>query len=115
MKKYEVTIENATGSCDTDLFKKMAKNGDIRASKIEEYVDKVVKITGQAQAHIVVDDKEFDLTYFATDDGYFSTGSENFINSVNDYIDNTDTFKVLKVKTKKGHTYKANPIVNMEV
>lgn len=110
MRKYELTIKNATGSCDTELFKKMAKKGDITASKIEEFVGKVVKITGWALAHIEVDDKEFDITYYATDDGYFSTGSNYFNESVGDYIDDTDTFKILKIKTKKGHTYKASPI-----
>ena len=110
MKKYELTIEKATGSCDTELFKKMAKKGDITASKIEDFVGKVVKITGSADANIKTDDKEFTITYYATDDGYFSTGSEWFKESLNDYIDDTDTFKILKVKTKKGHTYKASPI-----
>lgn len=110
MRKYELTIKNATGSCDTELFKKMAKKGDITASKIEEFVGKVVKITGYAEAHIEVDDKEFDVTYYATDDGYFSTGSKYFNDSVDDYLADTDTFKILKIKTKKGHTYKASPI-----
>lgn len=110
MKKYELTIKNATGSCDTDLFKKMAKKGDISASKIEDFVGKVIKITGWADAHIEVEDKEFDLTYYATDDGYFSTGSKYFNDSLEDYLDDTDTFKILKIKTKKGHTYKASPI-----
>ena len=110
MKKYELTIENATGSCDTELFKKMDKKGDITASKIEAFVDKVVKITGKADAIIKTDDKEFGLTYYATDDGYFSSGSKWFKASVDDYMDDTDTFKILKVKTKQGHTYKASPI-----
>ena len=110
MKKYELTIEKATGSCDTDLFKKMAKKGDITASKIEDFVGKVVRITGTADATIKTDDKEFVITYYATDDGYFSTGSEWFKESLNDYMADTDTFKILKVKTKKGHTYKASPI-----
>ena len=112
MKKYELTIKSATGSCNTELFKKMAKKGDVSASKIDEYVGKVVKITGSAEAHIETDDKEFDITYYATDDGYFSTGSKYFSESLNDYLENTDTFKILKVKTKKGHTYKASPIFN---
>ena len=115
MKKYELTIEKATGSCDTELFKKMAKKGDITASKIEEFVGKVVKITGWAEAHIVTDEKEFNITYYATDDGYFSTGSQYFNESLDDYLGDTDTFKILKIKTKKGHTYKASPIfVNNE-
>ena len=114
MKKYELTIKNATGSCDTELFKKMAKKGDISASKIESFVDKVVRITGYADAHIETDDKEFDITYYATDDGYFSTGSKYFNESLEDYLGDTDTFKILKIKTKKGHTYKASPIFKEE-
>ena len=110
MKKYELTIEKATGSCDTELFKKMATKGDITASKIEAFVDKVVKITGWAEANIKTEDKEFNVTYYATEDGYFSTGSKYFNESLIDYISDTDTFKILKIKTKKGHTYKASPI-----
>ena len=110
MKKYELTIEKATGSCDTELFKKMAKKGDITASKIDDFIGKVVKITGTAEATIKTDDKEFNITYYSTDDGYFSCGSEWFRNSLLDYISDTDTFKILKIKTKKGHTYKASPI-----
>lgn len=112
MKKYELTIKETNGSCATELFKKMAKKGDISASKIDEFVGKVVKITGWANAHIATDDKEFDITYYATDDGYFSTGSVYFSESLNDYLEDTDTFKILKVKTKKGFTYKASPIFN---
>ena len=111
MGKYELTIKKATGSCDTELFKKMAKKGDISSSKIEDFVDKVVKITGWAEAHIATEDKEFDLTYYASDEGYFSTGSKYFNESLVDYLKDTDTFKIIKVKTQKGHTYKAVPIV----
>lgn len=110
MRKYELTIKEAIGSCNTDLFKKMAKKGDISASKIEDFVGKVVRISGWANAHIETDDKEFDITYYATDDGYFSTGSKYFNDSLEDYLEDTDTFKILKIKTKKGHTYKASPI-----
>lgn len=111
MGKYEVTIESAWGSCDTELFKKMAKKGDISASKISDFVDKVVTITGWAVANIKTDDKEFTLTYYATEEGYFSTGSEYFSESLEDYLDETHVFKILKVKTKKGFTYKASPII----
>ena len=114
MKKYEVTINEATGSCDTELFRKMAKKGDISASKIEDFVNKVVNITGWAEAHIKTDDREFNVTYYATDNGYFYSGSEYFFDSYSDYSSDTDTFKILKVKTKKGHTYKASPIIKEE-
>lgn len=113
MKKYELTINEAKGSCNTELFKKMAKKGDISASKISDFVGKVVRITGYAKAHIETDEKEFNITYYATDDGYFSTGSEYFNKSLLDYLGDADieAFKILKVKTKKGFTYKASPII----
>lgn len=114
MKKYELTINETWGSCNTELFKKMAKKGDITASKVEDMVGKVIKITGWADAHISTDSKEFDLTYYATDDGYFSTGSKYFKESLDDYLGDTDTFKILKVKTSKGHTYKVSPIIDGE-
>lgn len=111
MKKYELTINEAVGSCNTELFKKMVKKGDISASKISEFVGKFVRITGYAKVHIETDEKEFNITYYATDEGYFSTGSEYFSESLNYYLEDTDVFKILKVKTKKGYTYKASPIV----
>ena len=110
MGKFELTIKKATGSCDTDLFKKMAKKGDISASKIDNLVDSIVKITGSAEVHVATDDKEFDLTYYASDEGYFSTGSKYFKESLEDYLKDTDTFRIIKVKTKNCHTYKAVPI-----
>ena len=113
MKKYELTIKEAFGSCDTDLFKKMAKKGDITSSKVDEVVGHVVKITGYAKANIVTDDKDFDLVYYATDEGYFSSGSNVLFESIEDYLGDSEVeaFKILKIKTKKGHTYKASPII----
>lgn len=113
-KKYEVTVVNAFGECDSELFKKMAVNGDITADKIMDNAGKVIKITGYADCHIVTNDKEFDVTYYATPDGYYSTGSSIFNDSVADYIGYTDTFKIQKIKTSKGNTYKAVPISNTE-
>ena len=52
MAKYEVTIKESKGTCDTALFKKMAKNGDITAVSIKEIINKVVNITGYASCHI---------------------------------------------------------------
>lgn len=110
-KKYEVTVKTAEGSCNTSLFKKMASKGDITATKIQEVVGKVVKITGYALCHIVTDEKEFDMGYYATDYGILSTGSEVFADSVFDYIGEVDLFKIVSIKTKKGTTYKVSPIL----
>lgn len=111
MSKYDVKIESAYGVCESPLFQKMATKGDIQADKIDKMVDLVVNIKGWAKAHITTDEKEFDLYYYATDDGYFSSGSEYFNEGVVDYLVETEKFIIKKVKTKKGFTYKATPIV----
>lgn len=109
--KYEVNINLVNGSCDSELFKKMASKGDISAERIKNVVGKVFKITGFAKCNIVTDDKNFDVVYYATDSGYISSGSEVFFDSVNSYIDDTNTFKIAEIKTKKGTTYKAVPVI----
>ena len=111
MKKYEVKVLEKEGSCDSALFDKMAKNGDITSEKITEWIGKVVTITGYALCHITTEEKEFDMGYYATKDGMISTGSYIFMDSVKDYIDEVKTFRIVKVKTKKGTTYKVSPIL----
>ena len=110
-KKYEVTIKEAYGSCDSNLFKKMAQKGDITSVKVQDMLGKVVNITGYAICHINTEDKEFDMGYFATNDGIISTGSEVFADSVSDYIGEVESFKIVSLKTKKGTTYKVSPIL----
>lgn len=108
--KYEVIVNEVYGTCDSELFKKMAKKGDITADRVKNVVDKVFKITGYAMCNIVTDDKNFNVIYYATDSGFISSGSEILFNSIEDYIEDTDTFRIKEVKTRKGTTYKAVPI-----
>lgn len=110
-KKYEVKILESVGSCDSSLFKKMAQNGDITSEKITDCVNKIVKITGYAICHIVAGDKEFDINYFATNEGLISSGSEVFKESVKNYIDEDVMLKIVKIKTNKGTTFKVAPIL----
>lgn len=110
-KKYEVTIKELKGTCDSSLFKKMVQNGDITAERINDVVGKNVKIDGYADCHIVAGDKEFDITYFATSDGLISSGSEVFKKSVLNYMDENVMCKIVKIKTRKGVTYKVSPIL----
>lgn len=112
-KKYEVTILESDGTCATSLFEKMAKLGDITAEKVTECIGKVVKITGYAMCHIKTEEKDFKLGYYATDDGFISTGSEIFYNSVVAYKGEVEKFKIQKVRTRKGTTYKAVPILEL--
>lgn len=110
-KKYEVTIKEACGTCESSLFKKMAQKGDITSVKVQDMLGKVVNITGYAVCHIVTDEKEFDMGYYATNEGIISTGSEVFRDSVEDYMGDVDLFKIVSLKTKKGTTYKVSPIL----
>lgn len=116
MKKFEVKVNFKEGSCDSSLFEKMAKKGDIVAIKITDVINKLVTITGQAGCTIETDDKKFNIYYFDTKEyGLISTGSEIFEESVSDYIDEVSNFRIAEIKTRQGKTYKAVPILKNEV
>lgn len=111
-RKYEVTVNEKKGTCDNALFEKMAKKGDLTAIKLSELVGVEVKITGYAKCHIVTDEKEFDINYFDTEEyGLVSSGSEIFTESVVDYFGEVESVRLREVKTKKGKTYKAEPVL----
>lgn len=112
-RKYEVTVIEKKGTCDNTLFEKMAKKGDLTAIKLSEILNVEVKITGYAKCHIVTEEKEFDMNYFDTEEyGLISSGSEIFTESVTDYYGEVESVRLVEVKTKKGKTYKAVPVLN---
>lgn len=112
-KKYEVTIQKAEGSCKNTLFEKMAKRGDIQATKISEIINEKVSIKGYAICNIVTDDKDFIINYFDTEElGLISSGSEIFADSVFEYFGEVKRVQIVEVKTKKGKTYKAVPVLS---
>lgn len=111
-RKYEVTVNEKKGTCDNALFEKMAKKGDLTAIKLSELVGVEVKIKGYAKCHIITDEKEFDINYFDTEEyGLVSSGSEIFTESVIDYFGEVESVRLTEVKTKKGKTYKAVPVL----
>ena len=111
-RKFEIEIKETKGACDNDLFKKMIMRGDIQAKKVADYIDKVVNIYGYAKTHITTDDKDFDMNYYMDDKGLIlSSGSEYFMQSVEDYFNDCSTFRIVEVKTKKGKTYKVMPCI----
>ena len=112
-KKYEVTVLEKKGTCDNALFEKMAKKGDITSIKLAEVLGMVVKIIGYAKCNIVTDEKNFDIYYFDTEEyGLISSGSEIFAESVTDYYGEVENVRLTEVKTRKGKTYKAVPVLN---
>lgn len=112
-RKYEVEIKEKKGTCDTTLFEKMAKKGDLTATKVNELIGAEVKITGYARCTITTEEKTFDINYFDTEEyGLISSGSEIFAESVVDYFGEVENVRLTEVKTKKGKTYKAVPVLS---
>lgn len=112
-KTYEVKVLEKKGSCDNTLFEKMAKKGDLTAIKLSEILNVEVTITGYALCHIITDEKEFDINYFDTEEyGLISSGSDIFKESVIDYFGEVESVRLVEVKTKKGKTYKAVPVLS---
>ena len=110
-KKYEVSVLEKAGTCDSNLFEKMAKKGDITATSIKEFVGKVVTVLGYSKCKIATDEKEFEINYYDTDEyGFISTG-QIFHESIVDYFGEVDQVRIVEVKTKKGKTYKAQPVI----
>lgn len=111
-KKYIVTIIEKVGSCDNDLFVEMAKNGDLTSQKVSELVGAEVEITGYAKCTIETEDKNFSIVYYDTAEyGLVSSGSEIFEKSVKSYFGKVKNVRLNEVKTSKGKTYKASPVL----
>lgn len=109
---FKVTIHSTTGACDTGLFKKMCERGDLNSVRVKDAVGDIIKVTGLADVTIECNGEEpFDIHYYATDNGIYSSGSELFYESVSDYIDECNTFKIISIKTKRGTAFKASPIL----
>lgn len=110
-KKFEVTVLEKKGTCDNELFEKMAKKGDLTSIKVSELLGVEVKIIGYAKCNIVTD-KNFNINYFDTEEyGLISSGSEIFANSVSAYFGEVEKVRLVEIKTKKGKTYKAVPVL----
>ena len=111
-KKYDVQVKEKKGTCNTDLFSKMATNGDLTSTKVSEVIGAVVTIVGFAKCTITTEEKTFDINYFDTKEyGLISSGSEYFTKSVETYYGEVEKVRITEIKTKKGTTYKAQPIL----
>lgn len=111
-RTYKVEILEKKGTCESEIFELMAKNGDLTSQKLADMIGAQVKITGYAVCHITTDDKDFSVTYFDTDEyGLISSGSEVFLESVITYFGKVDKVILTQIKTKKGKTYKAVPVL----
>ena len=111
-RTYKVEILEKKGTCESEIFELMAKNGDLTSQKLADMIGAQVKITGYAVCHITTDDKDFSVTYFDTEEyGLISSGSEVFLESVITYFGKVDKVILTQIKTKKGKTYKAVPVL----
>lgn len=112
MGKYNVIIKEKKGTCESDLFEKMAKNGDLVSTKVGDLIGTDITVKGYADTTIETEEKSFDLIYVDTEEyGLITSGSEIFKKSIVDYFGDVTTFTLRELKTKKGKTYKAIPIL----
>lgn len=110
-KGFEVTLNNATGTLNTELFKKMCSKGDVTSTGITELVGCTFTPQGDADCHIKTTEREFDRTYIDTVEyGIIHTGSPTFLDGYADYSGECDTMRIVAVKAKLGACYKCVPV-----
>ena len=115
-KEFEVTLNNATGTLNTELFKKMCAKGDVTSTGIVNLVGCTFTPQGDADCHIKTSEREFDRTYIDTVEyGIIHTASPIFLDGYSDYSGECDTMRIVAVKVKLGTCYKCVPVFNKEV
>lgn len=111
-KKFEITLINSEGTCDTALFKKMVSKADVTSTPITELVGKTFTPTGSADVHIKTSDKEFDRLLIDTKEfGIIHTSSSVFEDGFADYSGECDSMRIVGVKAKLGTCYKCVPVI----
>lgn len=114
-KKFEITLNNAEGTCDSALFKKMINKADVTSTGISELVGKIFTPTGSAYVHINTAEKEFDRLLIDTKEyGIIHTSSSVFEDGFIDYRGECDTMRIVAVKAKLGTCYKCVPVITAE-
>lgn len=114
-KKFEITLINSEGTCDTALFKKMVSKADVTSTPITELVGKTFTPTGSADVHIKTSDKEFDRLLIDTKEyGIIHTSSTVFEDGFADYSGECDSMRIVGVKAKLGTCYKCVPLITAE-
>lgn len=110
-KGFEVTLNNATGTLNTELFKKMCAKGDVTSTAIVDLVGCTFTPQGDADCHIKTTEREFDRTYIDTVEfGIIHTASSIFLGGYADYSGECDTMRIVAVKAKLGTCYKCVPV-----
>lgn len=114
-KKFEITLINSDGTCNTALFKKMVSKADVTSTPITELVGKTFTPTGSADVHIKTSDKEFDRLLIDTKEyGIIHTSSTVFEDGFADYSGECDSMRIVGVKAKLGTCYKCVPVITAE-
>lgn len=115
---YNIMVKYAAGCCNNDLMMKMLKNGDVQFVKLKDLNNEVIHVTGYIQyTGINTDDQtgeetRNDYLLISTHRGYIRTGSSIFKDAFIDYIGDISDFTIRAINTKKGTTYKPEPILN---
>ena len=115
-KKFDVEIIEAKGSCDNEKIQAVLKAGDLSSSSVKNHIGEIVRISGYIYAKITTDAKEFENVYYATNNGFYSSGSMVLKDSVSKYYNVFDKlqFVEVNVKNNSGVTYKVSPVIDPE-
>lgn len=110
-KGFEVTLNNANGTLNTALFKKMCAKGDVTSTSITKLVGCTFTPQGDADCHIKTTVREFDRTYIDTVEyGIIHTASSTFVDGYVDYSGECNTMRIVAVEAKLGTCYKCVPV-----
>ena len=110
---FKVEVKNVSGTCDSELFKLMASEGDITSISVSELVNNAFTVKGYAEALVTTDDRTVKRLYIDTKEfGLIHTSSDTFKKGFKTYVVYASTMRIVGVKAKLGTCYKCVPVLN---
>lgn len=110
---FKVDIKVVNGSCDSDLFKLMAENGDLTSISVSDLVNSEITVKGSCTATVTTDERVVERLYIDTEEfGLVHTSSDTFKKGFAQYTQYTNTMRIVGVKAKLGTCYKCVPVLS---
>lgn len=113
---FNVEVKNVSGTCDSELFKLMASEGDITSISVSELVNNEFTVNGYAEAVVTTDERTVKRLYIDTKEfGLIHTSSDTFKKGFKTYVVYGSKMRIVGVKAKLGTCYKCVPVLNKVV
>ena len=113
---FNVEVKNVSGTCDSELFKLMASEGDITSISVLELINNEFTVKGYAEAVVTTDERTVKRLYIDTEEfGLIHTSSDTFKKGFKKYVVYTSTFRIVGAKAKVVTCYKCVPVLNKVV